>query len=264
MTISVELLSYILTGMTAGVLAGLLGVGGGIVVVPALLWLMPDTVIAPDQRMHVAVATSLLIMIPTALSSAWKHFQQLNLDIPILLRLGSGIALGSIAGVLLANQLPRDFLQWLFAAFELVIAWQMLKPQRGIRKESVVAVGRVEMLVVGGGIGGLSSLLGIGGGTMTVPYLNWRGVDMRRAIGTSAACGLVIAVIGASMFALTGPQQQDQSLFGFIYLPAAVAIGLSAMLFARFGAILSQKLSVQLLRKVFGLVLIAVAVKMLW
>lgn len=265
MEFSLEILSYVLTGCLTGVLAGLLGVGGGIIVVPALMLLLPEGDISAEQRMHISVATSLVVMIPTAFSSALKHFQQQNLIPVVFRRLGLGIFFGAIAGVYLAKQLPRQGLQMIFAIFELIIAYEMLRPRAVENKEQgEISAPAAEMVAVGGLIGGLSSLLGIGGGTMTVPYLNWRGVSIRKAIGTSASCGFVIAVTGAAAFAWSGPAQSTPGLYGYIYLPAALSIGLASMITARFGAGMSQTLSVALLRRLFGLLLIAVAVKMLW
>lgn len=257
-----ELASYLGIGVFAGLAAGLFGVGGGIIIVPALVWLLPYADIPKEILMHTAIATSLAIMIPTAFSSSLKHYQQGNVDVSILRRLGSGIFIGSIAGVFVANALPTDTLQIGFAGFELLVAYQMLTSKNS--RPSATNQSMLELPLIGTVIGSLSSLLGIGGGTMTVPYLNWRGINMRIAIASSAACGLIIAITGASVFAITGMvEDNQQAQLGYIYLPAALAIALSAIFAARLGAVLSSRLSIPRLKKLFALLLIAVAIKMI-
>lgn len=260
---SLIILSYLGVGLVAGLSAGIFGVGGGIIIVPALVWLLPKSDIPVEIVMHTAVATSLLVMIPTALSSSVKHFQQGNVQTALLRRLGFGIFLGSIAGVFLANALSRNLLQSIFGVFELLVAYQMLTSRNPVIPREFAPVLR-ELPLVGVLIGGLSSLLGIGGGTMTVPYLNWRGINMRIAIGSSAACGLIIAVVGAATFALINDSvHNNSSLIGYIYFPAAIVIALTSVISARFGAALSMRLPVPLLKRLFALLLIVVALRML-
>lgn len=260
---SLIILSYLGVGLAAGLSAGIFGVGGGIIIVPALVWLLPQSDIPAEIVMHTAVATSLLVMIPTALSSSVKHFQQGNVQTALLGRLGSGILLGSIMGVLLANALSRNLLQSIFGVFELLVAYQLLMSRNSVIPLESAPKLR-ELPLIGVLIGGLSSLLGIGGGTMTVPYLNWRGINMRIAIGSSAACGLIIAVVGAATFAFMNHDQENNlSLIGYIYLPAAFVIALTSVISARFGAALSMRLPVPLLKRLFALLLIVVALRML-
>lgn len=260
---SLIIFSYLGVGLVAGLSAGIFGVGGGIIIVPALVWLLPQNDIPLEIVMHTAVATSLLVMIPTALSSSIKHMQQGNVQTALLSRLGFGIFLGSIVGVFLANALSRNYLQSIFGVFELLVAYQMLMSRNLLIPRESAPVLR-ELPLVGVLIGGLSSLLGIGGGTMTVPYLNWRGINMRIAIGSSAACGLIIAVVGAATFALMNDSVQNTpSLVGYIYLPAAALIAVTSVVSARFGAALSMRLPVPLLKRLFALLLIVVALRML-
>ena len=260
---SLMILSYLGVGLAAGLSAGIFGVGGGIIIVPALVWLLPQNDIPIDIVMHTAVATSLLVMIPTALSSSVKHFQQGNVQTMLLSRLGLGIFLGSIVGVFLANALSRNHLQTIFGVFELLVAYQMLMSKSPVIPRESAPVLR-ELPLVGVLIGALSSLLGIGGGTMTVPYLNWRGINMRIAIGSSAACGFIIAVVGAATFALMNDSVENiPSLMGYIYLPAAALIALTSVFSARIGAALSMRLPVLLLKRLFALLLVVVALRML-
>ena len=256
-------LAYLAIGAIAGLSAGLFGVGGGIIFVPALVWLLPLNDIPDEIIMHTAIATSLLIMIPTAASSSLKHYQQGNIQTPLLTRLGLGIFIGSIVGVFLAKTLSRDILQPIFGLFILLIAYQLIAQKNTtVSKNGILRA--TELPIVGAAIGSLSSLLGVGGGTMTVPYLNWRGINMRAAIGNSAACGLIIAITGAATFATTSAEEQHiPYLVGYIYLPVAALIALTSIISARFGAALSMRLPVPLLKKLFGLLLIIVAIRML-
>jgi uncharacterized membrane protein YfcA len=256
-----DIVAYLGIGMIAGLAAGLFGVGGGIIIVPALAWLLPYTDIPQGVLMHTAIATSLAIMIPTAFSSSLKHYQQGNVDVDILKRLGIGIFIGSIIGVLIANRLQTDALRMIFAVFELLVALQMLASKDTPSLSSSHSLR--ELPLIGTAIGGLSSLLGIGGGTMTVPYLNWRGINMRVAIASSAACSLIIAITGAVVFATTGAHSDGDLQLGYIYLPVAVTIALASIVTARLGANLSTRLPIPLLKKLFAFLLIAVAIKMM-
>jgi len=216
--------------------------------------------------MHVAVATSLVVMIPTAMASAWKHYQQKNLHWATFSVLGVGIAVGSFVGVFLAGHSPRSQLETLFGIFELIIGLQLLRNV----VNSTVDTGKPEvsrtweLFTVGSGIGSLSSMLGIGGGTMTVPYLNWRGFGIHRAIGTSAACGLIIAITGSAGFVFLNSSNEAALLFGYVYFPAAIPIGLASTLCAGWGAKLGKRFSTLVLRRIMGLVLLLVGFKLLF
>ncbi|MGH8120104.1 MAG: sulfite exporter TauE/SafE family protein, partial [Gammaproteobacteria bacterium] len=194
--------AWLAVGAGAGIIAGLLGLGGGIVIVPALLYLfilqgMPESIL-----MHLAVATSLATIVFTSLVSAWAHHRHQAVLWPAVLALAPGIVLGSIAGALLTHHLPSHTLRSAFGVFEILVGLQIgfgFKP--GAHR---ALPGRGGMLLAGGGIGAVSTVLGIGGGTLTVPFLLWCNVHIRNAVATSSACGLPIAAVGAGVLIIAG------------------------------------------------------------
>ncbi len=257
------LFSYLLLGAVAGVLAGLLGVGGGIVVVPALFFLFRLQGLPPELLMHLAVGSSLATVIFTAIASTRAHHRHGAVLWPVVLRMAPGIVLGALAGAAVADRLPTTVLRIAFGLFEIAVALQMLL---GLRpKPSRTLPGPLGLATVGGGIGTISSVLGIGGGTLTVPFLVWCNVSMRRAVATSAACGLPIAAAGAAGFLLAGMDRPDLPRWasGYIYWPAVAGVVAASALTARTGAWLAHNLPVATLKRVFAVVLIFVGMRML-
>lgn len=256
-----SLLIYPLVGALAGVLAGLFGVGGGLVIVPVLLWAFNSQDFA--NAMHLAVGTSLATIVVTGLSSVWAHHKRGAVDWGVVRLLTPGLIVGGLLGAAVADQLPTQTLQRLFGGFECLIGLQMLlathfqphfKPPI-----SIVFVG------VGVVIGLMSALLGIGGGTLTVPFLIWVSVAMTTAVATSAACGLPIAVAGALGFVAMGWSEvalPDYSS-GYVYWPAFAGISIVSVLFAPLGAKLAHAWPTNKLKKGFALVLIAVGIRMI-
>lgn len=261
-----ELIPYILTGFASGILAGLLGLGGGLITVPALLWLMPGFV--PEEiRIHIAVATSLAVMIPTACWSAWLHYRRQGLLWSVLLWLAPGLALGALIATSYAADIPSAGLEAGFALLAILASLNMIFGQL---KVSIREGGhRLERLLTGMFIGSWSALAGVGGGTITVPYLVWRGVDMRKAVGVSAACGIPIAIAGVTGFGMSMPGAElltpelKSRLLGFIYLPAWATVLVSSLLVIPLGARMTHFLPVTTLKKVLGVVLLFVAARIL-
>ncbi len=254
---------YLAAGVFAGLTSGLLGLGGGIIIVPVLYWVFQGQGIPPDALMHYAVGTSLASIVFTSLSSIRTHHRRGAVLWEVVRWLTPGVATGALLGALLANYVHSDGLRILFGVFELLIALQMglaLIPQA---QRPLPARGG--LAAFGGGIGVLSSLMGIGGGSFTVPFLHWCRVNMRQAVATSAACGLPIAVMGSIGFIITGWQdaQGIPGSLGYVYLPALLGIVVSSVLFAPLGAALAHRLPVEQLRRVFALVLLLIALKML-
>jgi len=260
---AVILAAYLLLGAGAGVIAGLLGVGGGIVIVPALLYLfirqgMPDAVL-----MHMAVATSLATIVFTSVASAWAHHRHQAVLWPSVLALTPGIILGSIGGALLAHHLPSPALRTIFGIFEILVGVQV---GFGFKPGAHTSLpGRGGMLMAGGGIGALSTVLGIGGGTLTVPFLLWCNVHIRNAVATSSACGLPIAAVGAGALIIAGSAYQGlpPGSTGYVYWPAAIIIILGSMVTAPLGARLAHSLPVVLLKRIFAVVLVGIGIRML-
>ncbi|WP_246480669.1 sulfite exporter TauE/SafE family protein [Motiliproteus sediminis] len=254
-------LSYLVLGAAAGLLAGLFGIGGGLIIVPALVFSFELQGMSPQVLTHVAVGTSLATIVVTSLSSVRTHHVKKGVRWPIFRPLAVGIAVGAILGVKTAGQLSGPWLQLLIGGFAVLIAFQLglnIKP-----KASKPPPGKGELVAVGGGIGWASALFGIGGGSLTVPYLSWKNVRMQEAVGTSAACGLPIAVMGAltNIEEGWGHAQLAEWSLGYVYLPAFVGIVLTSAVCARYGAQLAHRLPELILKRTFALLLFVVGLR---
>jgi hypothetical protein len=257
-----ELLAYLITGAVAGLMAGLLGIGGGLVIVPALAFLFAGHAVEQAHLMHLAVGTSLAAIIPTAIASSLAHHRHGSVQWTVVRELLPGIVAGALCGAWLARQVSSPGLALFFGVFEILVALQLWFGRKPAAHRALP--GKPGMTLAGTTIGTVSALLGIGGGTLTTPFLLWNGVDIRHAVGTSAACGLPVALAGAAGFALAGyaiMEQQDWAT-GFIYWPAMAGIVLSSIPLAPLGARLAHYLPRQVLQRLFALVLLLVGVKM--
>ena len=259
------LLGFLALGAIAGVLAGLLGVGGGLVLVAALAWLLPAQGVVPvDAAMHAALATSLASIVFTAMSSARAHARRGSVLWPTVAWMVPGILIGGWLGSRLAVGLDGRWLRWGVAGYCFIAAAQMLlaKPRAG-GDERCVPRGPV-MSAAGGVIGVISALVGIGGGSMTVPMLTWRGVVPVCAVGTSSACGIFIGIASALGYGLNAPDGAlpDHAL-GYVYLPAAICVAMASILFAPLGTRIAHAISGPMLKRVFALFLLAVGASLL-
>jgi uncharacterized membrane protein YfcA len=258
-----ELLTYLISGALAGLMAGLLGIGGGLVIVPALAMLFVQQGFAADTVMHYAVGTSLATIIPTSISSLLAHQRRGSVHWPVVRSMLPGILLGALASAWLARQISSAGLGLLFGVFVLLVAAQLLlgaKPAPHRQLPGVVGLG-----VAGSVIGLLSGLLGIGGGTMTVPFLLWNRVDIRLAVGTAATIGLPIAIAGTLGFVLVGWHVAAQPGYnsGFIFWPAVAGVVLASVPAAPLGARLAHYLPRATLQRLFALLLVIIGVKMI-
>lgn len=256
-------LAYLALGAVAGVMAGLLGVGGGLLIVPVLVWLFIRQGVEPAVITHLAIGTSLATIVPTAISSARAHHAHGAVRWDLVRQLAPGVALGALAGATLAEYLSSDALRRVFGTFEIALAFYMLLNLRPAPHRPLP--GPVALGSGGGVIGLVSSLLGIGGGTLTVPYLVWFNVAVRQAIGTASAVGLPIAVAGAAGFMIHGWQALGLPSWsaGYVHGPALLGIALAAFLTAPIGARLTHRLPVPLVRRLFALVLLVLGIRML-
>lgn len=261
MTISL-FIAFLITGVCSGTIAGLLGVGGGMIIVPVIVWILGAQGIATDHAIKIALASSLAIIIPTSLSSARAHHKSGALRWDIFKRMLPGIIIGTAFGGLLVDYLPDIVLRIIFAVGCWLIAAKMLlgknpKPHRTLP-------GPVGLSACSGIIGSLSALLGIGGGSLTVPFLHYCNINMRNAVATSSACGLPIAISGAITLALAGMniEQLPQYSLGYVYLPAFIGISATAILFAPLGAKLAHTLPVGVLKKFVALFIVIAGAKM--
>ena len=250
---------YLILGAVAGVVAGLFGIGGGLLIVPVLIFSFSAQGMSPEVLTHAAVATSLATIVVTSISSVRAHHKRGGVRWDLFKPIALGILLGAFIGVKVAGWMPGELLQVVFGVFALCVAIQMgfgLKPSAGADAPSA------RTLAVGGGfIGGLSAIFGIGGGTLTVPFLSWKRVQMQQAVATSAACGLPIAVMGAltNIWEGWGHPQTDSWSLGYIYLPAFAGIVITSSLCAKFGARLAHSLSAVMLKRRFAVFLLCVA-----
>lgn len=257
--------AYLALGMFAGLVGGLLGLGGGILIVPALLFLFMWQGMPVDILMHLAVATSLFTIVFTSVSSSYAHHQHQAVLWPQVLLLTPGIIVGAIAGALIADHLSSDILRRIFGIFEIGVACQIgfsVKPAVLYRS----LPGKPGMLFAGSVIGTLSTILGIGGGTLTVPYLVWCHVDIRKAVATSSACGFPIALSGTAAMIMTGLDYNElpEHSIGYVYWPAALLILVTSVMFAPVGAKLAHAMPINTLKRIFAIVLACVGLRMLF
>jgi len=259
-------LLYIGTGAFAGVLAGLLGVGGGLVIVPMLNFVFTLQGQPTAYIQHLALGTSLASIMFTSVSSLRAHHQHGAVVWPIVKAITPGILLGTFLGSKVAALLSTRFLTGFFVVFLFYVAAQMLlniKP-----KASRQTPGLLGMFGAGSVIGGVSALVGIGGGTLSVPFMTWCNVALHTCIGTSAAIGFPIAVAGAAGFYVNGLSASLPGLAegyaGFIYLPALAGVAAASILTAPLGAKLAHSLPVSKLKRIFACLLLIMGTKMLW
>jgi uncharacterized membrane protein YfcA len=253
----------ILLGMVAGLLAGLFGIGGGLVIVPVLALLFSSQGFPAERIMLMAVATSLATIILTSVSSVLAHHRLGSLMWAKVLRLSPMIMVGTIIGAIIAEHITAAALRIILVIFLLYVGVQMalqIKPKSGTAQPS-----KALDYTVAGVIGLLSSLVGIGGGTLTVPYLIYSQMTIHHAVAVSSACGLPIAVAGTLSYALLGWNADHLPAWslGYVYLPAFVGIALSSIFTAPLGAKLAHKLPAQTLKRYFSVLLFVMAVKLM-
>lgn len=255
--------SLAVTGIFAGILAGLLGVGGGIVIVPVLFFLFQSFGVSAASAMIIATATSLATIIPTSISSIYAHQKNSNVDFSLLKRWGLFIFVGVMLGSWLVTWVEGKWLTTLFGIIATLSALNML-----FRGGAQAAFKRLPKLpgqaTLGAGIGFFSAMVGIGGGTLSVPILTAFSYPAHRAVGTAAAIGLIISLPGAltMLFAGQTPTDAPAGTWGLVNLLGFLCIVPLTVLFAPVGAGLAQKLDAQKLKKVFALVLLVTGVRM--
>ena len=248
-----EWAAYLVLGLFAGFVAGLFGVGGGLIIVPVLTFIFAAHHFSEQYVMHLALGTALASIIFTSISSLRAHHAHAAVNWKVWREITPGIVIGTLLGSVLAAYLSADFLKAFFVVFVFYVGTQMLldikpKPARALP-------GLFGMFVTGTIIGAVSSLVGIGGGTLSVPFMTWCNIKLHQAIGTSAAIGLPIAVAGAVGYIANGlaVTELPQYSLGFVYLPALAAIVAASVLTAPLGAKLAHRLPVKKLKKLFAL-----------
>ncbi|MGD8784156.1 MAG: sulfite exporter TauE/SafE family protein [Thioalkalispiraceae bacterium] len=249
-------LVYLAVGAMAGIVAGLFGVGGGLIIVPVLVYVFTQQGLDPNVLVHMAIGTSLATIVLTSISSVYAHHRRGAVQWTIFWRLTPGIVIGALLGAMIADWMSSILLRRFFAVFEWAVGIQLLLNIKA--NPTRVVPGRSGLFAVGGVIGSVSSIVGIGGGTLTVPFLVWCNTLMQKAVATSSACGLPIALAGALGYVVTGWSATGQLAWsvGYLYLPAFIGVALSSVLLAPLGAWLAHTLPGEKLKRLFGLFLL--------
>ncbi len=258
------IISYLLIGALAGFLAGLLGVGGGIIVVPALAFIF-NHYFDPRYVMHMAVATSLAAMIFTVSRAYLSHMKSGVQFWAICRSLMPGLAIGVIVGAIAAHFLQSKALTLLFGLFLIVIALKMIFEKEHLAKDRQLPHSGVMFLAALTG-GTLSGLLGIGGGTLTIPFLIHYGISMRQAVMVSIVAGIMVSIIGSVSFIISGEHVTGlpPHSWGYVYWPALLFVSIGSVLLSPLGAWLSRRISNTWLKRIFAFFVSLVAIHMLW
>lgn len=261
------LLPAAVAGIVAGTLAGLLGIGGGLVIVPALVWTFSSLDFPPSLLMQSAIATSLATILFTGAGSVAAHQRVGAVRWDLVAALAPALVVGALLGSQVAHRLDSTLLMRLFGVFAALLAVQMIRGGRAGAPATEERRVSLPVHLAGGGVIGIASaFFGIGGGSLTVPYLAGLGVRMQQAVATSAACGIPIAAAGAGGFIIAGWSRADLPPFalGYVHLPSLAAIVLTSVPMTQLGARLAHRLPASTLKRVFGLVLLAVAADFLF
>jgi uncharacterized membrane protein YfcA len=259
----VDYLLYMLVGAIAGTLSGLLGLGGGIVVVPALIFVFTIHGLSAEIITHLAIGTSLATIAVTSFASTVTHHQKKILRWDIVRWIVPGLIVGSVLGGLVAASLSGPFLQLCFGGLMILVAMQLF-----VRlKASVLSVpGRRRLGGAGVVIGALSTLFGIGGGTLSTPFLAASGTNIRQAMAVAAACGVPIAIVGGLTYFFSGLHQESlpEGSLGYIFIPAWLGIVLTSIPFASLGALFAHRLPERLLKQLFAGILFILGARFIW
>jgi uncharacterized membrane protein YfcA len=252
-------------GTVSGVIAGLLGVGGGIVLVPVLEWALSLSGVSADLSIKIAVATSLATIIPTAVSSSRAHRRRDAIDDAVIHAWAMPVVIGAIVGVLLATHLHAEVLRWVFAMVATLVALKMLLPLDGWMLRKALPLGwRAAWLPFS--IGGVSTLMGIGGGSLSVPTMTLCGYSVQRAVGTASLLGLWIALPATLGFLLSNSGELSMPPFtlGYVNWLGFALIAPATWLAAPLGAHWAHRLSRRQLSVAFGIFLLLTAIRMIW
>jgi uncharacterized membrane protein YfcA len=258
-----DVLLLLASGALAGTLAGLLGIGGGVIIVPTIALVFEHQGQDPAVIMHVAIGTSLATIVMTSLSSIRAHQHRGAILWPIFRVITPGILLGGVLGAVIADRVPGETLKIVFALFILVVAAQMAsglatKPHRRLPPSP-------GMFGAGTIIGSISALMGVGGGSMSVPFLTWCNVSVRNAVATSAAIGLPIALAGTAGFVVSGwnAASRPELSVGYVNLPAFLGIVMASMATAPLGAWLAHRVPELVLKRIFAVLLTVISLRLL-
>lgn len=251
----------LLFGMFAGTLAGLFGVGGGVIFVPALMFCFDLLKIPQDIYMHLVIGTSLSCILVTTINSSYSQFKRGNIDWIVFRKLAFGVIIGVFLGGRIAEMLASQTLKLLFALFMALLTVKMWTGYKVDPKERNISL--LWYWIVGAVIGFKSAILGIGGGTLSVPFLSWTGKKMKQAVGVSSSLGVIISFIGTITYIYTGYDNTNLPPFsvGYVYIPAFLGIASMSAIFAHVGAKLSDRMDHARLYKAFSIFIALIMVK---
>ena len=262
----IEILIYILLGACTGLLAGMFGIGGGSILVPSLIFIFYGMGFESSIIVLMAIGTSLASIFFSAVSSALSHHNKKSVEWPIVTPISIGMILGAIVGAGYAATLSNENLKWIITIFLIVIGIEMIAgfTQTLVKKDKgLFSLSKSIIPAHGTWIGFLSSIIGIGGGSFTTPLMVAAGYNIRKGIGTAAACGVPIAAAGAIGYMYFG-QTADVNLpagsFGYVFWPAVISISLTSIFTAKLGANISHSISEKALKVSFGIFLILVGI----
>ncbi|WP_417335781.1 sulfite exporter TauE/SafE family protein [Halobacteriovorax marinus] len=255
---------YLFLGVFAGTLSGLFGIGGGLVIVPTLLFCFKYLGFSPEIAIHMAIGTSLSIIVVTATNSVYGHQKRKGIDWQVFKKIFFPLIIGTYFGGMISSKLSASFLEIVFSVYVVLVSIKMFLDVKvdKVQKETSLIL----YSFVGALIGFKSAILGIGGGTISIPFLSWRGFSMKKAVGVSAALGLPISIVGSISYIVSGLKVQGlpEHSLGYIYLPAFIGVIITSSFFAHIGAKLSHKLPQQKMKKGFAIFLSIVAIKMIF
>ena len=262
-----EILAFITVGLLAGFLAGLLGIGGGIIIVPTLLFLFKAFQIGVKSPMHLVIGTALASMIVTTLSSSLAQLKKRNIDFSILKSMGVGALLGTVIGVYTTTFLPSLFLKIFFGILECLLGVHFITAKNNKKSKDILKKSSNPSLFILGFfsicISFLSTILGISGGVLIVPLLNYFRFPLKKAIGSSSALSFLITLISSVSFAFVNKKVNTTDRIGLIYIPAFVSISIAATLTAPLGVKLGHALPSSVLKKIFGFLLLGLGLSMI-
>lgn len=265
------ILCYLAAGALAGLLAGLFGIGGGMIIVPTLIYIFKAQGVPEVALTHVGIGTSLATIIVTSISSLRAHHSKGAVNWSVWKRMAPGLVTGSLIGAGIASMIKGNSLQAIIGVGAFLVGLKMLFMKiKALEEDNLSKLpSPIGQTGLGGFIGVVSSIFGIGGGTLTVPILSYYGLKIQHAVGTSAACGLPIAAAGALGFFVFG-QLVDPSvkeilpngIIGFVHIYAFLCVSFISFFTARIGAKLTHKLPAATLKKAFAILLLIVGVKL--
>ena len=255
---------YLGLGIFSGLLSGIFGIGGGLVIVPTLLYCFSLLGFPNEHIMHLSIGTSLSIILITVSNSMYGHYLNGNITWTIVRKIFPSLLIGAILGGFVSSSLSTKHLQIIFSIYVVLVSLKMfadVKVERDLKPTSNILYS-----IVGFIIGIKSTILGIGGGTISIPFLSWRGEKMKTAVGVSATLGIPIALAGTATYIFNGygTRGLPEYSLGYVYLPAFAGVILTSTFFARIGARLSQRLPQALMKKSFAIFLMIIAIKMIY